>query len=620
MIHFPQPPGSQQGRPGPKIDEGQAMRVGRKRPAKALGMVVSALALSLAVSACSGAPAGSGGADTGAAKQIQGDANTVNNGPVKSGGSLTYVLEKNVASWNPLTPIGSTVESMEAVAGVMPSVYVPQPDMQTVKLNTNLVLSAKQTSTSPQTIVYKINPKAVWSDKTPISADDFSYLWKTQNAKDCPKCQVASTTGYDQIASVTGSDGGKTATVVFKKPFAAWQTLFSFLLPSHIAATYGDIKTAAGLATSFNHGFADKPPTWSGGPFTIKQFQPSQAVIEAKNASWYGSGPNLDQVTFRIITDTTQEVPALQNHEVQAIAPAPQVDLLSQLKQLQGVNYQVGTTYFWEHFEFNLNNPFLGQNPAGDALRQSMFTAVDTQGIIDRTVGQITPGIKPLNNHFFMPQQKGYQDNVGSLGFGKADVAKAKQILQAAGYTGIGTKLVAPDGKPVPALRFVYTAGNQLRQTEGTLFASYAKPLGITVNVEPTDNLGASQVHQDSHYDYDIIDFAWVGSAFPAAINAPVYLSCPKGVTYCSDNIANYRNANVDKLLKDSVTNLDPTAVAADLNKADKQISSDAVSLPLYQTPGLLAYDSKYGGIRANANYIGSTYNIADWGLLASGS
>ncbi|GAA0392497.1 ABC transporter family substrate-binding protein [Acrocarpospora corrugata] len=590
-------------------------------------MVVGALALSLAVSACSGATGGSGsgteaagGGDTGAAKQIQGDANTVNNAPVKAGGSLSFVLEKNVDSWNPLTSLGSTVESMTAVSAVMPSVYIPQPDMQTMKLNTDLMLSATQTSTSPQIIVYKINPKAVWSDKTPISADDFSYVWKTSNAKDCPTCEVSSTTGYDQIKSVTGSDGGKTVTVVFEKPFAAWQTLFSFLFPSHIAATYGDITTTAGLATSFNEGFADKPPTWSGGPFTIERFEPNQAVVLAKNAAWYGSGPNLDQLIFRIITDTTQTVPALQNHEVQVIKPAPQVDLLDQLKQLQGVDYQVGPSYFWEHFGLNLNNPFLGQNPAGDALRQAMFIAVDTQGIIDRTVGQIAPDTKPLNNHFFMPQQQGYQDNVGALGFGKGDVAKATQILQAAGYTGIGTKLVAPDGKAVPELRFVYTAGNQLRQTEGTLFAQYVKPLGITIKIEPTDNLGASQIHQDSRYDYDIIVFAWVGSAFPAAISAPLYLSCPEGVTYCGSNHNNYRNADVDKWLKDSVTNLDPAAVTTALNNADKQISADAFSLPIYQRPSLLAYDSKYGGIRSNANYIGPTYNVAEWGLLASGS
>ena len=38
-----------------------------------------------------------------------------------------------------------------------------------------------QTSTNPQTIVYKLNPKAEWSDGTPITADDFIYNWQAQS-------------------------------------------------------------------------------------------------------------------------------------------------------------------------------------------------------------------------------------------------------------------------------------------------------------------------------------------------------------------------------------------------------------------------------------------------------
>ena len=43
------------------------------------------------------------------------------------------------------------------------------PDLS-VFLNTDLLTSATLTSTSPQTIVYKINPKAVWSDGQPITS------------------------------------------------------------------------------------------------------------------------------------------------------------------------------------------------------------------------------------------------------------------------------------------------------------------------------------------------------------------------------------------------------------------------------------------------------------------
>lgn len=92
-----------------------------------------------------------------------------------------------------------------------------------------LVSSATQKSTSPQTIVYKINPKASWNDGTPITAVDFVYYWRTNDGKDCPPppasdstqtkgCLPESTAGYDRIKSVTGSDAGKTVTVVLRDP------------------------------------------------------------------------------------------------------------------------------------------------------------------------------------------------------------------------------------------------------------------------------------------------------------------------------------------------------------------------------------------------------------------
>ena len=37
------------------------------------------------------------------------------------------------------------------------------------------------TSRSPQTVVYQINPKAVWADGTAITGQDFVYTWQAQS-------------------------------------------------------------------------------------------------------------------------------------------------------------------------------------------------------------------------------------------------------------------------------------------------------------------------------------------------------------------------------------------------------------------------------------------------------
>jgi peptide/nickel transport system substrate-binding protein len=58
---------------------------------------------------------------------------------------------------------------------MFPPVFRLHPDYS-VRLNQELMDSATQTSADPQTIVYKLKPNAVWSDGTPVGADDFVYL------------------------------------------------------------------------------------------------------------------------------------------------------------------------------------------------------------------------------------------------------------------------------------------------------------------------------------------------------------------------------------------------------------------------------------------------------------
>ena len=79
--------------------------------------------------------------------------------------------------------------------------------------------------------------------------------------------EPASTAGYSQIKSVTGSNGGKTATVVFSSPFGDWQSLFGPMIPAHIAEKVG-----------FNNGFQtfNAAVKVSGGPFEIQSYTQGQ--------------------------------------------------------------------------------------------------------------------------------------------------------------------------------------------------------------------------------------------------------------------------------------------------------------------------------------------------------
>lgn len=570
---------------------------------KRYGCLALGIAAVLAVSACSASGGASGGGG-GAAHQVRGDANTVNSGTAKQGGSITYVLERNILDWNPLAAdIGVATQLIADVYD--PAPFVTSPDLKTIEMNKDLLVSAEQVSTSPQVLVYKISPKAVWSDGTPISAADFDYVWKTSDPRTCPKCEVASTMGYDHISSLVASDGGKTVTVTLSQPFGDWKSLFAPLLPAQVAKKLGDDGTPAGLATSFNDGFRykDSFPDWSGGPYMFKSWQTNQAATLVPNPKWYGKPPTLDSLIFRVVTDTTQEVPALQNNEVQIINPQPQVDLLRNVQALSGVNYQLVLGLRKQMLLPNLNHPAM-RDPV---LRQALFTATDVKQMITKTVGQFDSEVTPLRNRIYVPQQTpGYQDNLGTLGTGDLDKAKAE--LTAAGYHITSGQLIDPKGTPVPPLTMRYIANDQILQTICELFAASAKSLGVTINVQSTDSVGATVTHQAGK-DFDIFAMTWVGQTFLATQYSQAFMS-KAGL-----NFGGYSDAQTDSLLTQALAATDETTEAGLLNQVDQRLTQNAYILPLYQQPDLIAYKSNLVNVRANGTYFGPPYNGGEWGL-----
>ena len=568
-------------------------------------VVLGAGAIGLAlVAGCSGSSSGSTGSSS---TSISGTAaaDSYNSGTPKQGGSVTWTIEKTMDNWNLLSAEGDTFDYGQIINALTPSTFLFNPSYS-VTMNSDLLASATETSTSPQTVVYKIQPNAVWSDGKPIDADDFTYNWEVQNGTDA-NIPAASTTGYQNIESVTGSDNGKTVTVVFKTPFADWKSLFVNMYPAHIAAEHGSNEA------SFNWFQTNQLPV-SGGPFVVSSVSSDKSsVILKSNPKYYGKKPYLDQITFRAITDASQEPTALQNHEVDGIYPQPQTDLVTQLKSMGSqIRYQIDAGLSFEHIDFNLKNAALGNATWGKALRTAMFTAVDRNAILSKTIKQFQSSAVPLNSRMLVPGQSGYQDNVTQFGIGTGNVSKAESDLTAAGFKDVGSGkggLKAPDGSAIPTFQMKYTGGNQIREDTCTLFASEMAQLGITVDVSPTDNLGATLSQSGNGYSYDIVDFAWVNTPFPTSANQPLYTTGGGG------NYGGYSNKNVDAWLTSAAESADSSTQIADLNKADQQISQDAYTLPLYQKPTLIAYYPSVLNVRDNATSMGPTYNIGQWGL-----
>jgi glutathione transport system substrate-binding protein len=574
------------------------------RSKRAIGLVAIAAASALTVSACSGGDATPTenllGFDSCAKTPL-----TCNTGDTKPGGTLVYYEEQDIATWNTVDSDGGHYATSVMMKPIIQSVYYGGPDYKPA-LNTDLVAEEpKVTSKSPQTVVYKIKPEAVWSDGTPITADDFIYQFKARNTRDCKECASASNSGYDVLDSVAGSDNGKTVTATFQagKTYPDWKSLFSDIYPAHLAKKNGDDGTPAGLAKSWKW-FGKTQPTWSGGPFMIETYEQGQQLVQVPNPKWWGKKPSLDKLIFKIVTDQSSFVPALQNGEIQAGDPQPNLDMVTQVQNLTDVNQRLSGGLSWEHIDLNLQNKFLKDK----ALREAIFRAIDVPGIINRTVGTFWKDAKPLANHNFIPESPYYKDVVSETGAGKGDVAAAKKALTDAGYTGVGTALKTPGGEPV-TLRFRHTEGNVNRAATAELVQAKLKELGITMTIQTTSTLSSTL----DTGDYDMIVFAWV--------NTPFFFNGADQIwgKGSESNFGHWVNDPADALLKQGIQEgLDEAKGADLLNQADALMAKDYYVLPLFQRPNFMVAKSDFVNIRPNSTSTGPTFNTEQWGLKAT--
>ena len=213
---------------------------------------------------------------------------------IQEGGTVRATAIQEPSGFNPNTSTDAGIAVQAVAATMYPSVFRVHPDLS-VQLDPTFMVSAELTSHDPQTITYRIRPEASWSDGTPITADDFIYLWEHLNGTN-PKTDANSTTGYDRIRQVTGSADGKTVTVVFDQRFADWKGLFANLLPAHY------VRRQPG---GWNRGLDRRPARIpSGGPFKITGFRPGETVTLGRNDNYWGPksppGPDPDPAGARL--------------------------------------------------------------------------------------------------------------------------------------------------------------------------------------------------------------------------------------------------------------------------------------------------------------------------------
>jgi peptide/nickel transport system substrate-binding protein len=540
-----------------------------------------------------------------------------------SGGTATMALDENLAGFNINTTAAAQFVLQEIMNMVWPQVFIVNNKLVPV-LNTQLMESATETNTNPQTIVYKLNPKAVWQDGTPITADDFIYNWQAQSGSSAytdvggKPYDTAATAGYNQIQSVVGSDpsggaacdpgtaadrnvgmcpNGRTITVTFKPAFTDWRALFTNVVPAHISRTVG-----------WNTGFTGAQQTISGSWFEIQSYNENQSLVLVRNPKYWGTPAKLDKLVFQFFGDDTQLVPALQNKEVDIINPATvSLSIKQTANQVSGVKTATLAGLEFEHFDFNQADPYLAKNQ----VRQAIAHGVNRPTIIARTVGEISKSVKPLGSRVLMPTQPGYKGTNYAY-----DPGMSNNLFKELGFKKGSDGYWQPNYGPQKGKDLTFTiqstSGNPIRAQTEELFQSQMKAIGVKINIQNYDantlfgtNLPGGQ--------FQITEFAWVTTPFVSA-NQSIYCSYTNPTT-CGQNYNHASNSHLDSLLKNGTSAPSQSAENTAFNQADAILWQNMVTLPLYQKPQFWAWSGNLKGVLPNTSSVGVTWNANNWSI-----
>ncbi|AUG77363.1 Putative peptide ABC transporter substrate-binding protein [Kitasatospora sp. MMS16-BH015] len=544
-----------------------ASTTARSATARGLGRAaVLAIALALTVTACSSGSSGSGDV----AKNVVPTQDAEDNNPqplenIKDGGELREPLQQWITQWNPYQVDGRYGDAVEAMGYLeaklfhsdAKGVFHPTPEY---------LVSAEVTSQSPQVVTYKVNPKAKWSDGKQIGYQDFKAVWETSNGKN-PAYNIADSSGYEQIASVEKGADDQEVKVTFAKPYADWQNLFNPLLP------------ASGLTdpNTFNTGWIEKVPVF-GGPFKIGALDKSaQTITLVPNPDWWGPKPKLDKITYRVL-DAPAITQAFLNNEVD-YAGAGSATAYGQLKDAKDGVIRTGTPWDEVHISFGGNGPLADQG-----VRQALGKAIDRSSLIKIANQGVPVTFKPLDNHLYMTNQSGYQNNSGD--WAKFDPAAAKDLLTKAGWQDAGAgQPRTKDGQKLE-LHYVMSDGSTQAQSDiATAVQNMLGQIGVKLDVDKV----ASKEYFTKYVNLGKFDLAsWRNTgSFPLSTGVANFRA-PEG-----DNVfGNYSKLStpeIDSLLKQAAGTLDPKAADKLYNQADAKIWELGHTLELYQRPSIVA-------------------------------
>jgi len=486
---------------------------------------------------------------------------------VQDGGRLVWPISSMPVTYNYHHIDGTDYDHTHQKHSLMPRIYLTDASGTPIWNPEYLAAEPTLVTEPKQVVTYRINPKAMWYDGTPITWEDFHWQWRALNGTN-KAYQISSSNGYSDIENVERGRDDREVVVTFKDKYADWQDVFYSLYP---ASTNKSPQV-------FNEGWKNGPLT-TAGPFKIGTIdQTAKTVTLVRNEKWWGRPAKLDTIVFRAI-DLDAQIDAIANGEVDMMDIGPDVNKYVRAREIAGAEIRVAGGPNFRHVTINGTGPILRDVQ----VRRALAMGIDRAAIARSMLGPLGIEPVPLGNHIFMRNLKGYQDNSGEIG--TYDPGKAAQLLDQAGWRLEGS-VRRKDGRVLEINCVIPSAVATSRQ-ESELIQNMLGQIGVRVNINtvPSPDFFEKYIRTGQ---FDFTMFSWIGTAFPISSAKSLYakpVPGPGGTLAIQQNYARVGSDEIDRLFIEATRELDRQKAIDLANRADALIWQEVHSLTLYQRP-----------------------------------
>lgn len=437
-----------------------------------------------------------------------------------------------------------------------------------------------EVSDDGMTYTFHLKDGLLWSDGSPLTAQDFEYAWKR-----VADPEVASGAASDMWViknaqafsdgECTADDMGVKATddltlVVETSYYAPW-------FPSLTATTvFFPVKQE--LVEAEGDPWTKNVETYvSNGPFMLQEYSSLDKIVMVKNPDYYAAADvQVDEVIYYIIADSASALVSYENGDLNV---NDDLDFSARQKYSGTNEYVIKNKIGIQYWDFNTKLPEFSD----PRVRQAFAMSIDRAAILGGCMLQAeTPifGFVPASQPSLTTDGY-YRDVAGNLF--TEDVAAAKALMAEAGY---------PDGAGFPEVQIVCQNNDEQKTMAQILGEMWKMNLGISYSIRTLES--STYWGELDNGNFSIARNGFTCDYLDPSANLRVWVTGSN----CYEN--GWDDPVYDQMFADASVILDPAEREAALIALEEYLVSEMPAMPIYTQVDDYLVKSNISGIVKN--------------------